>query len=170
MSLMGQDSLKTNLTLPQRNYLFDVLIPTPVGGGDFNTLQVRARSSQVPARSNEVINIPYKQTAGLFIAGKDHLEHTWQCTFMEGEDQLIWQAMSGWQQVIVDTQAGINNGDYQTDVYLTLTGTDGSNTMSLKLKNAWVSNLGAVTLNYEQNGIVTYDVTFSFDYFIDQNA
>ena len=170
MSLMGQDSLKSNLSLPQRNYLFDVLIPVPVGDGDFNTLQVRARSAQVPSRSNEVITIPYKQTAGIVVAGKDHLEHTWTCQFMEAEDQRIWSAISTWQQTIFDNVAGISNGDYQTDVYLNMGATSGQPTMNLKLKNAWISNYGPVALSYEQNGIVVYDVTFSYDYFIDQNA
>lgn len=171
MSLMGQDALKSNLSLPQRAYLFDVLIPVPIGDGDFNTLQVRARSTQIPSRSNEVISIPYKQTAGIVIAGKDKLEHTWTCTFMEGEDQLIWNAISTWQQTIVDSVAGISNGNYQTDVYLNMDSTAGNTTMNLKLKNAWISNVGAVALNYEGAGaIVTYSVTFSFDYFIDQNA
>lgn len=170
MSLMGQDALKANLTNPQRSFLFDVLIPIPIGNGDFDTLQVRARSTQIPARTNEVIKIPYKQTAGIVVAGKDHLDQEWNCEFMEGEDQLIWQAITSWQQIIVDSLAGVSNGDYQTDVYLNMSGTDGQTTMNLKLKNAWVSKLGAVALNYTNNTIVTYPVTFTFDYYIDQNA
>ena len=101
MALMGQDSLKANLTNPARSYLWDVLVPVPVGDGDSTTYQVRAQSTQIPGRKNESIAIPYKQTAGVVVAGKLSYDHTWTCEFIEGEDKKVFDAVYSWQQKIV---------------------------------------------------------------------
>ena len=70
MALMGLDSLKSNLTNPARTYLWEVVIPVPIGNGDTDTYTVRAQTTEIPARSNGEITIPFKQTAGIKVAGK----------------------------------------------------------------------------------------------------
>ena len=41
--------------------------------------------------SNNPIDIPYKQTAGIEVAGKLKYDHTWTCTFVEGEDKKVFE-------------------------------------------------------------------------------
>jgi len=165
MGIMGADTLKTTLTNPARSYLFDVLIPVPIGNGNTTTFQVKAQSSEIPERTNGVINVPYKQTAGIVFAGKLNYSHKWSCSFLEGEDKSIWNALSSWQQTIVDGVAGVGVGDpfYKTDCYLNLLRVDGTTFMSLKLKGAWVQSVGDVALSYGVESIITYNVTFAFD-------
>lgn len=166
MANMGVDSLKNNLTNPARTYLWDVLIPVPVGDGDSVTYQIRAQSSEIPSRSNKAIEIPYKATAGIRVAGKlSYGDNTWSCTFIEGEDKKVFDAIFSWQQAIVNNVAGVGVGDplYKTDAYITLLKVDGTTFMKLKMKGAWISSMDKTTLNYATEDTIKYGVTFCFD-------
>jgi len=166
MPQMGIDSLKTNLTNPARPYLWEVVVPVPIGGGDSTTYTLRAQSTEIPGRSNPQIKIPFKQTAGIAIAGKLAYDQTWSVTFIEGEDKKVFDAIQGWQQSIVNNSTGIGIGDpfYKTDVYLTTITVAGDIYMKIKLKGAWVQNIGKVAVDYAGgDGTIKYPVTFSFD-------
>jgi hypothetical protein len=165
MSNFGTDSLKTNLTNPQREYLWEVLIPAPIGDGQTETFQIRAQSSQVPGRSNGAIKIPYKQTAGIVVAGKLTYSQSWTCEFIEGEDRKVYDALYSWQQAIVHDIAGVGVGDplYKTDMYILLQTVGGQDSLRLKLKGAWVQSIADVALTYQGEGTVRYSVTFAFD-------
>lgn len=159
--------LKNNLTNPQRIYMWEVLIPTPVGGGQSETFSVRARSAEIPGSSFGTINIPYKQTAGIVVAGKLQYDHKWECVLIEGEDHAVYDALYEWQQQIVNNLTGIGVGDplYKTDMYIILQDTTGETGMKIKLKGAYIEAIGKVGLDYENEGIVKYPVTFAFDSF-----
>ena len=162
---MGVDSLKANLTNPARVYLWDVIIPAPIGTGDTTTYQVRAQTSQVPQVSDAPIHIDYKQTAGVQVSGKKEYEHTWACTFLEGEDHKVYDALYSWTQTIVHDVTGVGVGDplYKTDVYLNLVTVAGSNYMSVHLKGAWIQTIGTFEVSYATNDVIKYTVTFQFD-------
>jgi len=162
---IGIDSLKGNLTNPARTFMWDVLIPVPVGSGSSTTYQIRAQSSSIPGRSNAAIAIPYKQTAGVMVAGKLEFPHTWQCTFIEGEDKKVFDAIHSWQQNIVNDAFGVGTGDpfYKTDVYISLLTTTGDTFMKIKIKGAWVQQIQDLALAYSDNETVKYTVTFEYD-------
>jgi len=166
MPQMGLDSLKSNLTNPARTYLWEVLVPVPIGNGDSTTYTVRDQSTEIPGRQNPQIKIPYKQTAGIAVAGKLQYDQTWMVTFIEGEDKKVFDAIQSWQQDIVNNVTGIGVGDplYKTDVYLTTITTAGNTYMKIKLRGAWIQNVGKIGVSYEAGeGTVKYPVTFSFD-------
>ena len=167
MGNFGTDSLKVNLTNPQRTYLWEVLVPAPIGDGDTLTFQVRAQSTSIPGRKNAPIPIPYKQTAGVRVAGKLEYDHDWTCTFVEGEDHKVLDAVQSWQQAIVHDVAGVGLGDpfYKTDVYLTLQSVAGGDNVKFKMKGAWISSIASLPVGYETNDVVKYNVTFTFDSF-----
>lgn len=167
MPIMRQESFRQSLTLPQRANLFSVLINAPIGGGDFYTLQVRARATSIPARRNSQIKVPYKQTGGVVYAGKTEYDQLWEVSFIESEDQKIFQAMSGWQQAIANNVTGVGIGNYMSDVSFSLDSVEGVANQVITLKNAWVQSVGKVTLTSENaTTIVTYPISFSFDYFV----
>lgn len=166
MANMGADNLKNNLTNPARTFLWDVLIPVPIGDGDSTTFQIRAQSSEIPSRGNNVIKIDYKATAGIRLAGKTNYgDNNWNCTFIEGEDKKVFNAIFSWQQLINHNVAGIGVGDplYKTDAYITLTKIDGTAFLKLKLKGVWISNMDKVALSYSDESTVKFAVQFTFD-------
>jgi hypothetical protein len=165
MTLMGLDSLKSNLTNPARTYLWEVLVPVPKGDGDSDTYTIRAQSAEIPGRSNGEIVIPFKQTAGIKVAGKLKYDQQFAVTFIEGEDKKVFEAVQSWQQLIVNNVTGIGVGDpfYKSDVYLTTITTAGATYMKIKLKGAWIQNIGKVAMSYATDGTVSYGVTFAFD-------
>lgn len=169
MANMGVNSLKANLTNPARVFLWDMLIPNPVGGGDTETLMVRCQSSVIPGRSVGEIKVPYKQTGGVKFHGKLAFPQSWKCTFIEGEDKKIFNAINGWNQKIVDAEGGISTADpdLKTDVYLTLLTTKGDTFHKIKLVGAYIQDVADVPVSYETEDTVKYDVTFSYDYWVE---
>lgn len=165
MANMDINALKNNLGAPARDYLWEIIVPTPLGGGEVETFQLRAQSAEIPSREQGAIPIAFKQTAGIMVPGKLSYTHTWACTFIEGEDKKVWEAMYGWQQLIVHNVSGTSVGDagLKTDMYLTTLKTDGTIAMKIKLRGCYVKTVGAVKLSYGSEGIINYDVTFSFD-------
>jgi hypothetical protein len=167
MPQMGVDSLKSNLTNPARTYLWEVIVPVPIGNGDSTTYTVRAQSTEIPSRGNGTIKVPYKQTAGIVFAGKLEYDQTWTVTFIEGEDKKVFDAVQSWQQNIVNNVTGIGLGDplYKTDVYLTTISVGGTAFMKLKLRGAWIQKVDKVSVDYAGggDGTIRYPVTFAFD-------
>jgi len=156
------------LTNPARGNLFEIRIPTPQGGSTIlpSMVTVRAESTTIPKRSNTMIEIPYKQTPGIVVFGRDTLTHKWTVKFREGEDCAIYTMIRAWQNQMVDAITGKANGPYQTDVFCALQDVEGNDTLVIKLKNAWISDVGEPALNYtDGTALLKYDVTFSFDTF-----
>ena len=165
MASMNTDALKSNLTNPQMTYLWEIIIPTPIGDGEVETFQLRAQSTQIPSRDQGQIIIPYKQTAGIAVPGKLSYTHKWDCTFIEGEDKKVWNAIYSWMQKIVNniTGTGVGDSSIKTDIYLTELARAGTTTLKLKLKGCYTMSLGQVALSYKGEEFVEYTVTFSFD-------
>ena len=165
MPNMSIDSLKANLTNPQRAYMFDVIIPVPVGTGTSTLFQIRAESASIPSVSAGVLAIPYKQTAGIQVAGKKVYDHTWTVTFRESEDHATYDALYSWTQAIVHDVAGVGIGEplYKTNCFVNMLAIDGSKTISFNLKGAWLQTIGQFQVDYKADSIVTYSATFQFD-------
>lgn len=162
---MDQDFLKNNLTNPLRTFIWDVVIPTVIGGGDSDILQARARSASIPARSVGAILVPYKQTAGIKYPGKLTYDHTWTVAFMEGEDNRVHDALYAWQQQIVNDRTGISAGDdkLKANLFFNLVSTKGEDIRQIKLIGCYPEAVAAVTMSQDGEGLVEFSVTFSFD-------
>lgn len=163
---MSVDSLKANLTNPQRSYLWEVLFPNLLGGGDAESLSVRAQSANIPGRGvGSSIKVPYKQTAGVKFPGKLTYSQSWQVTFIEGEDQKIFQAMYAWSQLLVNDVTGVGAGDenIKANVYFNLLNTKDGESRKIKLIGCYVESMADVATSYSDEGTVSYPVTFSYD-------
>jgi hypothetical protein len=165
---MGLGSLKSLLSNPQRSYLWEIRVLNPQGGSSTTPamLTVMAETAKIPKRSHEVISIPYKQTAGIVVYGKDKLTHLFSCTFRENENSVIYNMIRKWQNAMIDARSGVANGPYQTDVFCALLDVNGNDTTVIKLKGAWISDIDEPQLSYaDGTGLLKYGVTFSYDYF-----
>lgn len=162
MAFMGVETLKNNLSNPARTYLWEVMIPNPIGTGDTDTLLIRAQSASIPGRSFGEILVPYKQSGGIKYPGKLTYDHTWEVSFIEGEDKKIFDAINSWNQQIIHDFDNIGE-DQRTDIYLTLLTTKGTTFQKVKLIGCYPQAVGNVDMDYDAENPVRYTVTFSYD-------
>ena len=169
---MSVDSLKANLTNPARAYLWEVIIPTIPAGGDADSIMLRAQSATKPGKSVGAIHVPFKQSGGLQFHGKLTYTHTWECTFIEGEDKKIFTAINGWLQKIVHDYNNVGDGDLaiKSDIYLNLLTTAGEVYQSIKLIGCFPQEVGEVPLSYDEEATIMYPVTFAYDRWEDRTA
>ena len=162
---MSLDTIKATLTNPLRIFLWDVVIPNLLGGGDAAALQARAQSTQIPGRSVGEILIPYKQTAGIKYPGKLTYDHAWTVKFVEGEDLKVFNAIYGWSQLLINDNTGVSSGDEntKTNLFFNLISTKGSDIKQFKLEGCFPQKMDNTELSYDANGSVFFNVTFSYD-------
>jgi hypothetical protein len=166
MSIMGADKLRGNLTNPAKDYLFDVIFPTPKGGGDTETLLLRCQSASKPSLGFGEIQVPYKQTGGTKYPGKVKVFSPWKLTFIEGEDEEMFKEFYTWAKSVVDPKTGIGTPkpDVATDITLSLITGAGEEYEKIILRGAWISELGEVTLDMSSEKAIYIPVTISYDY------
>ena len=172
MAEMSVDSLKANLTNPARTYLWEVLIPTVPGGGDADAVLLRAQSTNKPGKSVGAIHVPYKQSAGIQYHGKLSYTHTWDVTFIEGEDKKIFEAINAWMQKVVHDATNVGDGDaaIKSDIYLNLLTTTGEIYQSIKMIGCFPQEVGDVAMAYDDEATVMYPVTFAYDRWEDRTT
>jgi len=165
MSKMSTDNLRNNLTNLQRTYLWDVLIPNPLGGGDPDTISIRARAMPLPGWSFGQILVPYKQSPGVVYPGKLAFSHDWVCTFIEGEDHAVFDIIYDWRQLIVHDKTNIGTTDVaiKSDIYLKLLKTDGDESMKIRMVGCFPRIGDDVPMSYDDESTVLYSVTWSYD-------
>jgi hypothetical protein len=162
---MGIQSLKANLKNPARQYLWEVVFPEVIGGGDGTILTFRCQSAEMPEEFFGNINIDYKQTAGVVYPGRRRLSHELTLQFVEGEDRKVFEAMYNWRQQIIHNENGIGAGDdsIKTDVYIKLLNTTGDEAMSIRLQGCYPKKTAGISLDYTADAVIRPEVTFSFD-------
>ena len=160
------DTLKANLTNPQRTYLWEVIIPNPLGGvADTQTLLLRCQSAVIPSRSFGNIDVPYKQSGGIRYRGKLTYTHEWDLTFIEGEDKKMFDGFYAWCQKIVHDLEGTGDPDTEikVDMFLNLLDSKQEDTQQIKLVGCYPQAMGEVPVNYADEGVVTLPITMAFD-------
>jgi hypothetical protein len=161
---MSVNSLQNNLLNPARLFMWEMIIPKPIGG-DSETMMLRCQSTTKPGRSVGEILIPYKQTAGIKYPGKLVYTHTIDFTFIEGEDREVFKGLYDWCNAVISDINGISQGQLsvKTDIYLNLLNTDGTTAESIKLKGCYCQGIGDTPLSYNDEGAMIFTGTFSYD-------
>lgn len=162
---MGVDTVKTTLGNAARIFLWEILIPAPIGGGNSEVLTARCQSTKLPGRSFGDILIPFKQTAGFRVPGKLTYSHNWDLEFIEGEDKKVFDAINAWQEAVISSGDGTGGGDtaIKQDIYLSLQTTDGSAYSKIKLIGCYPKEVADVDLNFSTEEVIKFRVTFSYD-------
>jgi len=168
---MSADNLKNDISSPAKVYLWDVAFANVIGGGDRDHLEVRAQSTAIPGRSFGEILVPYMGSAGVKYPGKLVMTHIWPAVFIEGNDRATWDAVYPWMQAIQNARTGVggNDPDIKADVYLRLIGQNKAVTSKIKLVGCYPQAVDEVPLAYEDESNIFYNVTFSYDYWEDDN-
>jgi len=162
---MGVDNLKADLTNPQRVYLWEFQCANPIGGGSAKTLILRCQSASIPGVSFGSIHIPFKQSAGIKVPGKLTYPHTWETTFVEGEDKEVFSIIRAWRQRIINDKTNIGVGDnfIKADIHIKMIATKGEETLMLRLVGCYPEAIADIPLSYDDERNVLYPVTWSYD-------
>lgn len=167
-------------TLPdiQRNWMWEIFIPaisdvTQGIMGDVEDLVIRARTATIPSRGNDTID---SQFMGMkqFFPGKPSFGNTFEVTIEETEDQIVHRALTSWQNLIFNISPTLATGgqsqrplkrDVAKDIYLIMYKYNGEEIeRKIRFYNAFVQNVGDVTMDYNGNEAVQYSTTFNFDF------
>jgi len=162
---MSINSLSNDLGEAARTYLWEVVIPRPIGGGNSKMLTLRCQSSQIPGRGVGSILIPYKQTAGMKVPGKLTYDHSIDLSFVEGEDRAVFLALYDWCNSIISDRTGVagSTSSIKTDIYMNLMNTDGSIPLSIRLVGGYLETLSSTPMNYNDEGNVFFSSVWSYD-------
>jgi hypothetical protein len=161
---MQIDALINNLGNPARSFVWEMIMPNPLGG-DTETLMLRCQVASLPGRSFSPIAVPFRQTAGFKVPGKIVYSHLLNLTFIEGEDRAIFDAMYTWFNRVINDKTGRGESglyNYKKDFYLHANNTDGSLGLSIRVKGSFPENMPDVGLGNDDT-VINYMVGFSYD-------
>ena len=153
---------------PQRNYEWELSI-LPAGSpiGEEPLISQRIESHNIPSVENETIEINYKSQK-TFHVGRDSSPHTFSVTLWDGEDGAIYRFFRNWRETGMSNSlfgGGLQRDVYATDAILRFYEHD-SQTMTIAHRWGIVFpiSVGEISANYSESSLVTFDVTFSYDW------
>lgn len=129
--------------------------------------QFLCRAASLPASTIETISIPYRGRPVNF-AGERSFQ-PWTVSVYNDTTFNIRNALEQWQSGIQQyntTNGRTNPTDYQVDLSVHQLDRNGATIKSYKFHDAFPTNIGAITLDYEQqNAIEQFDVEFVYNFF-----
>jgi len=162
------EALRNNLQTPARAYVWRMLIPNPIGGGDIEALRIRCESSVMPGDSHGIIHLDYMGTGGIDVPGRQRYSHTLVLVFREGEDSRVFDSIRAWRDKITDPKEGIGSPDpsVKTDIYLEALTLENNVWKTIKLIGVWPASVADVALTWNSDEVIKFSVTFQYDYWI----
>jgi hypothetical protein len=179
------DSYKTRFLGGAKQYLFYVLLNTPmmgtfnnpdsvVGklfssfgyGSDSDFLPYLVRSTTLPDSSFEEIQIPYP--GHTFKMAGTRAYGDWQVSFNVDDGGRILKIFNQWHNIMYHpaNQEYSSPESYMLDQTLFLVDGNGEAIRQYKLFGAWPKSISATTLDYASTDIATVDVVFSYQYYL----
>ena len=146
-----------------RANLFEVVLTFPdAAAPDTNVLEKSrflVKGANLPASNVAQIDVPFRGRV-LKIAG-DRTFDTWTVTVINDTDFAIRSAFERWMNTInkVSDNTGLTNpADYQADAYVYQLDRDGSVLRSYRFYDVFPTNVSAITLAYDSQGIQEFTV------------
>jgi hypothetical protein len=164
------DSFKANFETGARSYLFYVRPVLPNVLGYTSTATYLVKTASLPASTLEEITTNW-QGADYKIAGKRTFA-PWAVTFIVDKSATIQKYFLNWMNLILDPTTnvhGLPSSYFQTQE-VWLLGGSGQSILKYQLKYAWPQEVGAVQLDYATNDLATFDVNFSYQYHVADQA
>lgn len=129
--------------------------------------QFLCRAASLPASTIETISIPYRGRPVNF-AGERSFQ-PWTVSIYNDTTFNVRNALEQWQSGIQQyntTNGRTNPTDYQVDLSVHQLDRNGGSIKTYKFTDAFPTNIGAITLDYEQqNAIEQFDVEFIYNFF-----
>jgi hypothetical protein len=164
--MFNLDDFKSNFANGARQYLFYVKPTFPNNIVTTTRATYLAKSASLPNSSFADINLGWQGYSFKFAGRREYSE--WNCTFNLDNEGILRTAFEEWQRKIQDPTSNIQSApsDYFKDQTLELLNNNGVAIMTYKLVGAWPKTIGETSLDYEQNGVATMQVTFTYMYHV----
>lgn len=151
---------------PQRSYEFEVEILGNSTTGSLPLLTERVQNATIPETSVETIEINYKGRKTIH-AGRDASSHTATVTFWDDEDHSAYRFFKNWMENGISNSTvggGLTRDLYAVEMVVKKMAHD-SNTVTgtNRFTQVFPTALGDITLSYDDSSHMTFDVTFSYD-------
>lgn len=150
---------------PQTAFQYEVEI-VGLSSGNEEGLTIRAQSASIPQTSNDAFEINFKDRR-TFFKGRDTSPHTVSITFYDTEDWKAYEYFQNWHDQLISnpvTGGGVTSELYKATAIIKTFSTDGeTETSRTTLKNAFPTEIGEISLSYDTNENITFDVTLQFD-------
>jgi len=153
----------------QRNYMFKVLFPDR---SDLITYLVS--NTATPVEVTETRNIPWLSSE-IKIGGTTRYDN-WTVNVKENDRGDIYKYFSKWKKIIYNKTEDKGLGtsglpiEYKKAIYLDLLSTAGEIVQHYIMRGAFPVNIGATTLDYNNEGFAVIPVTFALDDFVWQEG
>ena len=168
---MDLNQFKANMRFGgARQNLFQIIITNPVDGASDLILPFRAKGSSLPASNITPIELPYHGRM-IKVAGHKTYED-WSVTIQEDEDHSLRNAFEAWSNAIntpeTNTRAtGTSDiSAYKSTAIVNLLSQTGNVLRSYKLVGIFPTAVASVPLDWSNDAVVEFEVTFAMDYFI----
>ena len=150
-----------------RNQYFAIRIPQI---GDEEIVTAMARSTTLPAKTHESQNVPYRGL-NMQVVNRPTFE-PWNVTFLCDEAHVFRNILKKWMEKSYNVQQLRNesHNDYKRDgVSVSQLSSDLQITSTSIFYGLYPSSVAAVELNQEGGQIETFQCTFTYDYYVDND-
>lgn len=164
---MSVDVLRNNLTNPAKSYLWAVVFPKLIGGGDGTVLATRCQSAGLPGRSTNSIKIPFRGTPGFKVPGQLVMPQVWRLEFLESTvDKKTFTALYNWHQMIQSARTGLGSPDpsVKTDLYFQALDQAGQTWLTIKMIGCYLEEMGDIAMTYGNNSSMIFPASMSYDW------
>lgn len=151
---------------PLQEWNFDLFFPRipGIGGNQTRNLTIKCQTTALPGMQLDQVTVALHGVEVNF-AGRQIYQKTFTATFIETRDTGTRTAIRGWIEFARNnrTNQGNYKSDYAVDLEMTLYDDIPNVVQRTMLRSAFPINLDDSNLDGGNSGILTYNVTFSYD-------
>ena len=156
-----------------RPSLFEVNISNPFNASADDKIRFMCRTAQIPSSTVGVIPVSYFGRPVKFAGNR--IFDPWSVTIINDEDFAIRSTLEEWHQQINSVQgnvrlAGAGPEAYKSQGSVIHYGKQGNILREYKFVNLFPSQISAIELDWANEGIEEFQVTWEYDYFTIDNA
>lgn len=160
------ENLITGQSDPQLNYMWEVTIEGANRPYDYHSkAQLYAVDCNIPSRSVEVIERKYMGEPVAHTANKSSTNEV-RCTFWDDRSLVGYRYFNQWFNMVSDPQFGRKAKDDRIKRKVTLMLKDRTDFFKggkVDFTNAVVTEIGEVSLSYDESAPMQFEITFRFE-------
>ena len=149
-----------------RQYLFQVILHAIPGVSNASLISYFIASSASPVETSGMIPVDWMNSQ-IKLAGRTTYAE-WTVTVRDDANSLAYNYFKAWRRLVYETTSGQSNvpKDYKYPLDLYLLNNRGEQKRGYKITNAWPTSIGAATLDYATESIITFPITIQYDEFL----